>query len=563
MVNKIHQFQGISNIPEIFSLHEIDDVIISPGSRNAPLIKAFKAHGKIRCISVVDERCAGFYALGLSKRKDKPVGLVCTSGTAVLNLAPAIAEAYYQQVSLIVLTADRPPEFIDQEDNQAIRQNEIYSNYIKKSFTFSVETLSEADVWFSDRIISDAINTSRTGKKGPVHVNIPIREPLYVSLPKSSYSIRKIQVDNMKRQSVKLPDNILTAWRNSKRKMVICGLMNPNQVLNDLLIDLAEDPSVIVIAENLANIKGENIISAVDRLFLALDSNHQKDLFPDLVVKIGSDMLSKKAKQLLRKNKPEHNWFINKEYEVIDSFMSLTNIIQSEPVSFFQSLLAEKMEFSGSDYQQKIRTIDDKLEHIQDDFIEHSTFSDIVAIRKTLEKLPENCELHLGNSTPVRYSQLFKQCDPISYYANRGVSGIDGCISTAAGSSLVSNNLSVLIVGDLSFLYDSNALWIKGLSKNLRIVVMNNNGGDVFRILPTNGQIDGIEEYFETPQNVSIEKLVQASGLDYLYANNLQTLDEVLKEFYSHNEKAIVLEIDTRSCPNAETWKQLLDKFKL
>jgi 2-succinyl-5-enolpyruvyl-6-hydroxy-3-cyclohexene-1-carboxylate synthase len=323
---------------------------------------------------------------------------------------------------------------------------------------------------------------------------------------------------------------------------------------------LSGDSSVLILAENTSNVHIANSISAVERLFLFLKTNPTKEFNPNLLITIGGSVVSKQVKLYFREHKPKNHWHISDELEIVDTFNSLTQSINASPKEVLPSLLQIKSS-SESEFQSSFLNINRKLEQVQSDYIESIEFSDLLVYKSIIEELSENVSLHLGNSTAIRYSQLFETKEKFQYYSNRGVSGIDGSLSTAAGFAKESKNLTLAIVGDISFLYDSNALWIRSLSKKLRIIVVNNGGGDIFRWINNSGKSD-LDNFIETPQNVNIELLTEAFGLEYLHADSIDTFKKNLKKIFEPSEKAIVLEVKTSGKPNSDILKRLYISFK-
>ena len=556
--------QHISELAEIIFQKGIRYAVISPGSRNAPLITSFLNQKKIKCLSIVDERSAAFFALGIARQQGKPVALICTSGTAVLNYAPALAEAYYQQVPLLVLTADRPVEWIDQQDNQTLRQQAIYTNFIKQSFQLPQEVHSETDVWYSQRQISEAVNRAGTFPEGPVHVNIPLKEPLY-SREMAENSQPKII--NVIDRDISLNETdlkeIAGKWNNSACKLIICGQQNKNEELNHLLSRLAEDSSVTVIAENLSNLYSERFIDCPDKILTGASQEDMSALAPDILISFGGPVVSKRLKLFLRNHKPQEHWLVDLSARHTDTYQSLTHILPVQPLKFFRQLTSLHKVTPVATYQSEWRSLIKKVELNHDRFFADIPFSDLQAFQILLEKIPGHSVLQLGNSSPVRYAQFFKSINSLSYYSNRGTSGIDGCLSTAAGSAYFNNKtLTTVILGDLSFAYDSNALWNKNLTGNLRIVVLNNGGGGIFRLIEGPLGNKGFEEFFETRHPVNIELLTRAFDLSYYYCDNAENLNSILDKFYDPKQKAAVLEIKTPQKENADIYKKYLNFIK-
>ncbi len=547
--------RGVSELPYICESFGIQHAIISPGSRNAPLTIAFTSHPFIQCHSITDERSAGYFGLGMAQQLGKPVALICTSGTALVNYGPPLAEAFYLRIPLIAISADRPPEWIDQNDGQTIRQFNIFSNLVKKSFELPVETEKDEDLWLFRRKVSEAFNTAQNGLQGPVHINVPLREPLYDPLPevveKPSIIFSEspsIEVNQLYWESLK---EKLSAY---PKKLIICGMQSPDTGLSSRIDQIIKQKNAVVIAENIANINADGPIETPD-LFMAFLGMEQKVEFqPDLLITVGGPVVSKRLKKYLRHYQPKEHWHIGLEQPFIDTFQNLTKNIEISPEVFLGGLsdvMAENQQYvlNAQQYLQQAKKAHHK-------FIESTPYSDMAVYNLILEKLPEKCTLHLANSTPVRYSQLFPTNKELKYYSNRGTSGIDGCISTSAGAATVSDEINVAIVGDLAFIYDSNGLWNSNLPGNLRIIVIDNGGGNIFRLIDTSPVINPIRNFFETPHNIKLDKLCEAFGVEYQYASNLDEISKKTEQFFQPTGKPGVLHIKTPGDISAKIFKQ-------
>lgn len=547
--------QGISEIPHICLEHGIMHAVISSGSRNAPLILAFASNANFKCFSIVDERSAGYFALGMAQQLQKPVVLVCTSGTAVANYAPALAEAFYLKVPLVVLTADRPPEWIDQNDGQTIRQFEIFRNYVKKSFQMPASTKEQSDLWYFRRSLNEAIGLSTIGSPGPVHINIPIKEPLYDPLPTVDLPIKPIHTISGEMEiDTDSWQQISTRWREAKKRLVICGFSKSNPKLQSVLNQMSSNHEVVVFAENLSNLVGDDFIDSPDRFMASLSTEQLEDFRPDLVVTLGGSIISKRLKKYLRQYAPQEHWHIDENDLFIDTFQSLSLNIRVKPEKFFSEVL--KAGSPNIEYSQFAQNVKKQSEIRHNEFLQSADYTDLTAWASVIDRLPSNINLHLANSTPVRYAQLFSSRPDIYYFSNRGTSGIDGCISTAAGAAAASDKLNVLLIGDLAFLYDSNGLWNNNLPKNLCIIVMDNGGGNIFRVIDSGSEVEKIRPFVEAPHQLKIKDLCASYGVSYLYANSLDTLSDALHQSFKPNGSAVVIHIETSGSTSAETYKQ-------
>ncbi len=552
--------KGIQQLVEVCSRKGIEHVVLSPGSRNAPLSISFNEYGSFTCVSIPDERCAAFFALGIAQQTRKPVAISCTSGSAALNYAPALAEAFYQKVPLLVLTADRPVEWIDQGEGQSIRQRNIYSNYILDSFEMPQEADHPDEEWSCARIANDAINLA-THELGPVHINIPLRENLYqqktnsanpraVYVPKTNVSLAPEELDALAEK-----------WENSSKKLVLAGQLNPDEKLNEVLGQISSDPSVVILTETTANICHPNFNPCIDRLISVDRINKLPDFRPEILVSIGGAIISKKIKALFRKFQPEEHWHIANESTVKDTFQSLTKHIRINPATFFRSIL-DSCRVGSNGYRELWRNCHYRSEILHDEYLETTPWSDLKAYQTIVAYLPDHSTLHMGNSTAVRYFQLFEPVNSIDYYCNRGVSGIDGSTSTAMGATFASQKPSTLVTGDISFLYDSNALWNLDDNSNLKIIVLNNGGGNIFKIIPGPDTTNQLNDFFVTKQNVNIGQLCAAFGILHSRACSTMELEECLKRAYSSISTPEVIEVYTANEDNDNILKSYFENLK-
>jgi 2-succinyl-5-enolpyruvyl-6-hydroxy-3-cyclohexene-1-carboxylic-acid synthase len=555
-----HFRQGIKNIPEICAQYGVQRAIIAPGSRNAPLILAFTAQSNIECLSITDERSAAYFAVGMVQAEKNPVALICTSGTAVLNFAPAIAEAYYQGLPLIIFTADRPAELTDQADGQTIKQTNIFANYVKASLNIPVETEKNEDLQFLNRQVAQAIDMAKTFPCAPVHINVPLREPLYAALPKTHSNPKVIKTltstNNLTSESITALKN---GWLLHKRKMVVFGAFPQKSDFNHLAKQLAKEPDTVVIAENLSNISGENIITQPELLFAKINSFKTEKFNPDLLITIGNSIICKQLKSFLRTNKPVEHWQFETIMPYIDTYNNLTTII---PALACEVLSAMPKANEKSDFAEKYAMETEIISAAHENFVNNSAeLSDMCVVSNLLKTLPKDSVLQLASSTSVRWTQLFPTRADLTYFCNRGVSGIDGSLSTAAGYAYLSQKHTFFLTGDLSFIYDSNAFWNNYIGDNFKIIVMNNNGGNIFRNIANKETIANCEHFFTTPHNVKIKHLTAAYGVDYICCEKYDDLENKIAELINTN-KCTVLEVFTGAEINTRNYFDCFEKIK-
>lgn len=550
--------QSVIDLVDIAYKKGIKKIVFSSGSRNAPLVIAFNEHGKFETYSIHDERSAAFFALGMAQQTGETVAIACTSGSAALNYAPAIAEAYYQHIPLLVITADRPLEWIDQGEGQTMRQRNIYSNFIKESFEIFQETSHSDELWYNTRMFNEAINLTQIAPLGPVHVNIPLREPLYAQNLNFTENNAKVieHISPLPQLSNKTMDNLSTIWNNSKRKIILTGILPKDDELKQIIKKLSDDPSVVVLIETTSNLYDESFINNIDRFIMSIKEHEENDFKPDLLLTLGSNIVSKKIKVLLRKWNPKEHWDVDESDKVIDTYKSLTKLIKSELKSFLNSLNDKKLK-NNSDFKRIYMTREAQIKNKHHSFLNSVPWSDLKAYSLINERLPEGINLQMANSTAVRYAQLMSVRDDILYNSNRGVAGIDGCTSTAVGAAIANDKMTVLVTGDVAFLYDSNAFWNRYLPEKLRVIVFNNEGGNIFRFIPGPGSTQQLDEFFEAHHNVKAEYLAKTFDINYYKAYDENKLMEKLPLFFNkqNNNRPAILEVFTPRLKNMDILK--------
>ncbi|KJD34522.1 2-succinyl-5-enolpyruvyl-6-hydroxy-3-cyclohexene-1-carboxylate synthase [Tamlana nanhaiensis] len=572
-------------VVQLCKAKNIKHIIISPGSRNAPLTIGFTNDEFFSCYSIVDERAAAFFALGIAQQLHEPTAVVCTSGSALLNYYPAVAEAFYSDIPLVVLSADRPKHLIGIGDGQTINQKNVYDNHILYSANLKLDLKDENNIPGNEDIpilknledkferllglqkdiqtnneeeINIAINFA-VQKKGPVHINIPFDEPLYEMVEKLSVNPKVIEASS---KASKIEDYMLQScledWNSATKKMILVGVNPPNDIEEKWLEEIAQDDSVIVLTETTSNLHHSSFFPSIDQLIAPLNSIEQKQLQPEILVTFGGLIVSKKIKQFLRKYKPKHHWHIDPK-TANDTFFCLENHIEMTPNTFFSLFLQKVTHFVKSNYRDTWTAVKQTRIKKHKEYLEAIPFSDFTVFNEVLKDIPRNYILQVSNSSAIRYTQLFSLSKTLEVYCNRGTSGIDGSTSTAVGCAVVSKKPTVLITGDLSFLYDSNALWNNYIPKNFRIIVVNNTGGGIFRILPGHKNTENFDTYFETNHKLTAEHLCKMYGFSYQKASNIESLQKELNTFYKVGKQPKLLEIFTPKQINDEV---LLNYFE-
>ncbi|MEM8893306.1 MAG: 2-succinyl-5-enolpyruvyl-6-hydroxy-3-cyclohexene-1-carboxylic-acid synthase [Bacteroidota bacterium] len=544
--------QAIYDIPQLLHLLGLTDVIISPGSRSAPLTVAFSRHPGFKKYVVPDERSAAFIALGMSLQTKKPTVLVCTSGSAAYNYAPAVAEAFYQQVPMLVLTADRPPEWIDQWDGQTIRQQNIYGQHVLKSYQLPSTDTSDVAQWHLIRTVNEAAVLAMGQTQGPVHINVPLREQLYTD---QKFEFSK----NLKYWKVEKPPRVGKSEFNIpvsfKKILILPGQQQYDQSIADQLEKLAELVPVVCDAQcNYSHLK--NVVRHHD-LFLA--GKASEELLPDLVITFGKSIISKNLKLLLRNVEKLQHWHISESDLTPDTFKSLSRVIKVDPLTVLKGL---KLNNPNPSFLSAWKKLEVKTGSYLTSAFEKHHFGEFEAVKSVIDTLPKEVDIHVANSMAIRYVNfLGVKSNRQEIFVNRGTSGIDGSLSTAVGSSLASGNKTVLITGDLAFFYDRNGLWHNYPPDDLLVILLNNHGGGIFGMIPGPRSQPELKEYFITEQRLTAAKTADDYKMDYALVNSRETLENQLPLF-SQRSGLRLLEIETATDSNQKIFDTIKSEVK-
>ncbi len=485
---------NVNILTALLMAHGVKHAVCCPGSRNSAIVHNLNECPDIQCYPVTDERSAGFYALGMTIALDEPVVVCVTSGTALLNLAPAVAEAYYQQRPLVVVSADRPPQWIDQLDGQTLPQPDALGRFVRKAVSLP-EPYDEETRWYCNRLVNEALMM----RGGPVHINVPITEPLFQYTTAVLPQERKIELTPAT-MSPETLDDICCRFMQAERPMLIAG--QPwNPLLEEAVLQVQDDASYV----------------------------------PDFVLYTGGSIVSKHAKRFLRKAR--ETWAVNATGEVNDTFMNLTNVVQGDP-----QMVAEKvrscLEQTPHPFVQRWTSLVDKVRQQTDAF--EPSYSQSAAVQY-FEQRRGNHIVHYANSMAIRLANRYARS---SVYCNRGVNGIEGSLSTAAGFSCVTDSPVFCVIGDLSFFYDQNALWNQNLRGNLRILLLNNGRGGIFNMLPGLEQSPARDQYVAAEHHATAEGICRQNDVVYLKATNMQAMQQGIDTLlYIESSRPVLLEV--------------------
>ena len=549
------QIKLAQHVIEACKAKQIKHIVISPGSRNAPLTIGFANDPYFNCYSIVDERCAAFFALGIAQQRREPVAVVCTSGSALLNYYPAFSEAFYSNIPLVVISADRPSSKIDIGDGQTIRQVNVLANHSAYNANLSDETHSDKSNFYE---LNRALNTA-IEEQLPVHINVPFEEPLYLTT-EEQYPFENI-VAEIKNPIINedKATNFVKHWNSSAKKMVLVGVLTPNSVESQYVEWLAKDPSVVVLTETTSNLHHSHFIPYIDKLltYTEKDPTLKEALRPDLLLTFGGLVVSKKIKQFLRSYQPAYHYNVDlhKDY---NSYFCLTDHFKADINTFLKEVTPKLMSVS-SNYQQQWLKVKNEIQQTHLEYINQTPFSDLKVYSEVFKSIPNDYIVQISNSSAIRYAQLIKAHPSWKVFCNRGTSGIDGSMSTAIGTAVGSASPTVFITGDLSFFYDSNALWNKYIPQNFRVILLNNQGGGIFRILPGDKTDSNFEYFFETPHKLTAEHFCKMYNINYQSATNLTDLQRKIGDFYEKSDVPKLLEVHT---PRKINDKVLLKYFE-
>lgn len=537
---------NVLQLVALMKAHGIRQVVIAPGSRNAPLAHSFATDPFFTCHTVVDERSAGFYALGLILHGKAPAAVCCTSGTAVLNLAPAIAEACYQQLPLLAVTADRPAAWIGQMDGQTIPQPGIFNELVRKAVQLP-EGVTAEEQWHCNRLINEALLALEHHGRGPVQINVPLAEPLF------DFSVEQLpDVRTINRFPLKPAcdaDLLCSRFASFERKMILVGQMEAGSGINESLSLLASR-GCAVLAEHLSNTAGTpGVVSRFDEALYSLPREQKPSYAPDLLITLGGHIVSKRIKQMLRDHPPAAHWHVSESGEVSDLIRHVTDIIEAHPCDAAASLA--RADTPAGDYGERWNALCGSLPPVS------APYSDLSAVGRFLQALPDHAALHLANSSSVRLAQLFPLAGGTQVYCNRGTSGIEGCVSTAVGYAAVSKRPTFLLIGDLAFFYDMNGLWNPQLCGNLRILLNNNGGGEIFYALPGLNKSEALAQYISAPHRMQARAWAESAGCRYLSASNDDELDSALPVFTGEGDgRPMLLEVFSSMKQNTDILRQ-------
>lgn len=557
---KYSDIKSVQALIVMLKEYGVRKIVLSPGMRNVPIVHSVEQDDFFQCYSMVDERSGAYFAMGLSQESGEPVAICCTSGTAAVNYGPAVHEAFFQNVPLVVITADRNPYYLYQLEDQSLPQSNLYDGVCKKAVTLPI-IKDNIDYWYCTRLLNEAFLELNHKGRGPIHINVPIEaninsfntEELPGLTPIKRITLGKCTADDKEMLKNKL--------KSFKRILVIYGQSTPVSEEQKLLIEnFVSHYSGVIAVEHISNLKCKGTINTYLACSVLTDDVFEK-IAPDLVISMEGQYLSPLRSLLMRCKKSFEHWCVNESGAVVDHLRKLTHVVEASAEDFFGV-------FNDSDTfniieNEYLNLWNERLGKLNDAEVYDFPYSNNYAVLKVMQKVPKGSLMHFGTDTIVRLSQCFKLDESITAYANRGTTGIDGSLSSFIGQAAVSDKLSFLLIGDLSFFYDMNGLWNRYVGKNIRILMCNNEGGETFywngaKVISTR-HVHIAAEHFSTA-----EGWAKSQGLRYLSARNKEEFDSHLPEFLSkESDRPILFELFTKKDQDAAIMDDFYERCRL
>ncbi|MGY3716716.1 2-succinyl-5-enolpyruvyl-6-hydroxy-3-cyclohexene-1-carboxylic-acid synthase [Sutcliffiella cohnii] len=547
----------------------VNEVVISPGSRSTPIAIMMAEHPNLNIKVLIDERSAAFYALGLAKVTGKPVALLCTSGTAATNYYPAIVEAYYSRIPLVVITADRPHELRDVGAPQAIDQIKLYSDYAKWFVEMSLPSEDKGKLQYVRTVAARATGTALASPSGPVHLNFPLAEPLVPDLSLENIWTRhhekklSIMENNLGKLTITESEaiKISTLLSENKKGVIVCGELKDDEYLRAQIVTLAEKLQYPILADPLSQLRSgvhrKHVIVEGYDAFLRGEHALQ-ELKPEVIIRFGSMPVSKFLSLYIKKTDCLQ-LIVDGDGTWRDPTLQATHIIHSDEALFCEAILPKLPVVSEqADWLNEFLFINETTKKVLTNHLDDVPLFEGKVISQLQQILPASSCLFVGNSMPIRDLDtfFFTSDKRIKLLANRGANGIDGVVSSALAASSVHEH-TVLVIGDLSFYHDMNGLLAaKLLNLNITIVLINNNGGGIFSFLPQSKVEKHFEALFGTPTDLPFGHAVALYNGQYDKVENWQDFHEKIERAFS-TKGLNVIEVSTNRLENEQLHRKM------
>lgn len=542
----------------------VRDVVISPGSRSTPLALLMVEHQEINTYIDIDERSAGFFALGLAKVSKSPVVLLCTSGTAAANYFPAVVEANLSRVPLLVLTADRPHELRDVGAPQAINQLHLYGHHVKWFAEMALPENSAEQITYSKMVARRAVKECKSPVPGPVHVNFPLREPLLPALEPYPFSEEQPDYEIIAGE-LALPqaalERIAREISQYQKGLIICGPMDQPSFSN-AAIRLAEKLAFPILADPLSQLRLDNSV-IIDSYDAILKTDRVLAEFqPDFILRFGAMPVSKPLSLFMKKYRGIPHFIVDGQAGWRDPYHLGTKVIQMDETAFCQQLTNYVKKNENNEWLSQWQQVDQLAKTaIKAHMSQEAELEEGKVFYELFPRLPKDSTIFVGNSMPIRDVDTFfhKNNQGITVMANRGANGIDGVVSTALGASVYQQPL-FLLIGDLSFFHDMNGLLAAKLYKlNMTIILVNNDGGGIFSYLPQAESKQHFEVLFGTPTGLDFQHAVEMYHGQYEKVTDWEHFSEAIKS--AANYKGLnVIEIPTDRAKNLTSHRKMWEQ---
>lgn len=543
-------------IAKILELAGVRDVIVSSGSRSLRMVRAAVDNEALNVCMIIDERVAAFFALGICECTTRPVALICTSGSAMLNYAPAVAEAYYRGTPLIIVTADRPKALIDINDGQTIHQSGALDNIVKCAVDIdATRQCSNSDYKEIFRCVVDAI----TSRKGPVHINLHLEDGVKtVESNKISDICPDFFVTDIEQESSSGGDIYFENLGN-KRILVFIGQMDPDEELDKTVENLAKLNNVVIVSDIVSNCRAQGVISDIESIIGKVIEN-TLTYRPDILITLGkTSPISRRFKEWLRNINGYRHWRVNDTDVEEDTYFHLEKTIVTADAIFLEALARNISAGADMTYRNDWHKLHEKSTELKDKLIAGAPWSDISAIGRIIKAMPKTYTIHSSNGLSIRYLSMTGTGHRL-LYCNRGVNGIDGSTSTAIGYSSASPTPTLLITGDMSAIYDISALFSGQATSQFRMIVMANGGGEIFRNIKATREYENREEMLCKIPAVQWKYVAKSTGFDYHEANDAEQLNSVLNIFFTDTGHPQLLIVNTLP-GNSEIYTNIINQI--
>ena len=526
----------------------IKRLVLSSGARNIPFVTAVETDDYFECFSVIDERNAAFFGLGMCQQLQEPIAIACTSGTAASNYLTGVTEAYYSHAPLVIITCDRSPYTLNQLETQKIDQPAIFTSVVKKSVSLPV--IKDADdIWYCQRLLNEAFISLKQHQPGPVHINIPLVGDTNALWNESLKKLKNAQVrkiDYVAIDDTEIWQQMVKTLSNRKRVIVVMGQdCSDDENLHQALRQYCSYTQVPILLDNLSNFRCSQMVWA-EPIIKALNAESIEGLLPEVVITLGNNF-QERIKDLLKahQGKFEH-WSIDQEGVIRDVFKSQTALFECKPAYFFSYFTKNVIPTDGT-YCHRWQELAEAIK------LPEMPFTNFYVIKEFTRVIPKDSILHLSILNATRLTQFFDIDPSIKVYSNVNSFGIDGCLPTFIGQSVATDTMSFLVIGDLSFFYGMNALAIKHKKSNIRILLINNGGGAEFHIVPSSNAIPTIDKHIGAAHNHKAQGWAESMEYKYVKADDKESFSVALNEFIrTDHDSPVLLEVFTNMKTDGE-----------